>query len=111
MKTRYDFSAPPRSVELASDQVVHRGPCLLVGVVVSGVGAAAKVQLHDGIDTNGERRLTVQAPDTYSFSPELKGGIEFRSGMYANLNAVTDLTTVLYYPGAMVAGPGEEGSD
>jgi hypothetical protein len=88
----------PRVVSISSSQLVQVGRCLVTALHISGVGAAAKAVIYDGVSTRGTKKITVQAPSTYSYSPHLDGGILCEVGLYATVANATDELLIAYYP-------------
>jgi hypothetical protein len=94
---------PPRVVFLtALISLVTKGPALIVGLSVAGGGADAVVNVYDGVNANGERKISVYAANKSTESPNISHGIMCETGIYVALTAVTDLTTLMYYPGEYV---------
>ena len=93
MRAQYKTN-PPRTVCLNVSGRVSGGPCLLTGASVTGVGAAAKSILYDGVDLGGEKKLHLYAGLDLSFSPNIGQGILFERGVYLAVGAATDFVTL-----------------
>lgn len=95
----FDRCDPPRSIQIAASGAIARGPSLIVGVIVAGGGADAAVHVYDGVNAQGERKLSVYSADKSTTPVSIPDGIKCEKGIYVSVNAATDLTTVLFYVG------------
>lgn len=91
------FDRMPKTVCISASQVVAKGPCVVVGVTVAAIGAAATAVLYDGVDTGSERKLTLGAIDGGSAGGDITKGIRFDRGIYATVNAVTTFISISFY--------------
>ncbi len=101
----YDRRVPPASIEIAASRVIVKGPVLIVGLSVSGDGAAGLGVIYDGANDQGTRKATLQCGSDGSFSPFISGGIECLTGIYATVDATTTFLRIEYYPANEVADP------
>lgn len=96
----FDKSVPPRSIEVNANQIIAKGPCLVVEMTGAGVGAAGLGLLYDGVDANGERKATVQVLANTTLSRGNPYGMLFEHGIFATVSVATMFLTVAYFPGA-----------
>lgn len=92
IETKY----PTAIIYLTANEVVVRGPCLLVGVWVSGDGAVGDCQVYDGVSTNDPQKihLEVLAGTSFNFIPP--DPVLFKRGIYVVINAATTKVTVTW---------------
>jgi len=111
MKVLFDRGDPPRSIQIAADRPVHDGPCLLVAVAVVGAAQGSTVVFYDGLNANGEAKLTLTVPTTFSLIAPLPDGILFDRGLYVAGASAVGLVTVSWYRGSIDRSEAEEESE
>jgi hypothetical protein len=94
----YDFTVPPRSIEVNVSQSLHRGRALIVSMQITEVGSKGSAHVYDGANEYGVRKASLRAIQNYCFSPYIRGGIECLTGIYVTLNDENTYLRVEYYP-------------
>lgn len=79
-------------------QILHKGPCLISGVGVTGDGAAAEIDIYDGVNDKAEHKLKVMCLDGTTFSINAIDRPQFNYGIYIKVNAATTFGYVIWVP-------------
>jgi len=101
----YDRKLPPRSIEVNSSNVYHRGAALIVSMQITEYGSKGDAIVYDGVNENGTRKACLREVQNKSFSPVICGGIECMTGIYIKVNDDNTYLRVEYYPGNEVEQP------
>ena len=88
----------PTIKRVNADSVIYTGPCWLVGVVVSGDGVQAQVDIYDGTNTSGTAIFRVSTVVDGTSPVILNKFILCQQGIYVDVQAATDFVTIMYYP-------------
>lgn len=101
----YDRRLPPASIEINADQVITKGPALIVSVQITEAGSKGSAFIYDGANANGTRKVSLRAVQNYCFSPFISGGIECLTGIYATVNDENTYLRIEWYPANEVEAP------
>lgn len=88
---------PTIMVEVTTDLVIARGPCLVYGFGVTGSGGAGSVTLRQGTSDKGQAMRTLGAVDTESRVSDFPDPIYCPSGAFLDVAANT-VASVQYAP-------------
>jgi len=89
----------PAHAELTNtSRVIHRGPCLVTGFVVTAAGANGLADLYDGENVLGDHKSRIAAIDSTTFEWDLTHPVDFDKGIFIAVNADTTFVTVCYIP-------------
>lgn len=86
---------------LTATEIVHKGPCLLVGLVITGDGGVADCDVYDGESAASERKFHLEALQATSFCTNLFQSTDMDYGIYVVLNTAHTIVTVQYIPERM----------
>ncbi len=86
----------PRLVNV--NTLIHKGPCIVGNIVISGDGAAGDCDIYDGENANAERKYHLEVASGYSFAIGAATLKKFNYGIYIVVNAATTFVTVEYVP-------------
>lgn len=81
--------------------IIHKGPCLVVGITISADGVNADCDVYDGENANEERKFHLEALAGTTFGAQLWEGTDFDKGIYVVVNAATTFVTIQYIPESM----------
>ena len=81
-----------------TSRIIHKGPCIVQNVVVSGDGSNAECLVYDGENDKGELKAHVEAITAFTHQWTPGNGTLFKYGIYVAVNAVTSNVTVTYVP-------------
>ncbi len=77
--------------------LLHKGPCIVGNIILSGDGAAGDCDIYDGENANAERKYHLEVASGTSFATGA-GRKKFNYGIYIVVNATTTFVTVEYVP-------------
>ena len=78
--------------------VVHKGPCLITGFVVSDDTANGLANLYDGENALGRHKCHIAVLAHTSFPWPIVHPVDFDDGIYITVGAATTYVTVCYIP-------------
>ena len=79
-------------------RIIHKGPCLVTGFVVSGHGAAGTADIYDGESDAGEHKCRIKVISNTSFPWPIVHPVDFDKGIYIKVTEETTYVTVCYIP-------------
>lgn len=79
-------------------RIIHKGPCLITGFVVTGYGGTALADLYDGESANGEHKCRIQTLANTSFDWPIVHPVDFDKGIYIAVSGEHVYVTVCYIP-------------
>jgi len=81
-----------------ASKIIHKGPCLITGFMVAGVGADGTVDLYDGESAKGEHKSTVVVLNGTTFFWTMVHPVDFDNGIYIAVHQATTYVTICYIP-------------
>lgn len=81
-----------------ADSLIYKGACKVHSIFVDADGAAAQVDVYDGVDTTGERKFRINAISDDSKFLLFTEPAEFDMGVYIDVNAATTFVTIQVSP-------------
>lgn len=85
-------------IHVAVTGLIHIGPSVFHGVIVSGEGADANAQVYDGTNANAEELFHIEAVSKTTFGWRSTDGVLFHKGIYVVVNASTTHVMIEYHP-------------
>jgi len=79
-------------------RLIHKGPCLVTGFVVSGHGAAGTADIYDGENSEGRHMCRIKVLQNTTFDWPITHPIDFDNGIYIVVAEDTTYVTVCYVP-------------
>lgn len=92
----YPFITHCRHVQ--ANTIIHKGPCIVTGITVSGEGAVGDADIYDGESGLEELKFHIEVIAGTTFGPNLFEGTDFDKGIYVAVNLATTHVTVQYSP-------------
>ena len=77
---------------------VHKGPCLITGIVVGDNAVNGVANLYDGENALGRHKFHIAVLAHTSFSWPIVHPVDFDDGIYITVGAATTHVTVCYIP-------------
>jgi len=81
-----------------TDMLIHIGPCLLVGISLSGKGANGSCELYDGVDAQGDHKIHLEVLSGTTFGHHMHDPADFDKGMYLVVAETTTYVMIQYIP-------------
>ena len=83
---------------VTTTSIVHKGPALIGGIVITGAGGAANAQIYDGENTNGRQLANLYALNGTSFNWNIADHVDVDNGIYIVIGTGTTKVTIHYHP-------------
>lgn len=78
--------------------IIHRGPCLITGFVVTDNAVNGVANLYDGLNAQGKHKCRVSVLAHTTFPWPIMHPVDFDRGIYVTVGAATTFVTVCYIP-------------
>lgn len=88
----------PRTDYGNTSKTLHKGLALIIGATLAADGAVADMQVYDGVDTNGQQKLHIEAYTANTAHIVPAGPILCEEGIHVVVNAATSKWTLQYIP-------------
>lgn len=83
---------------VTANTVLHNGPCFVSGVTLAADGQNCDAQIYDGINTNGEEKIHLEALTGTSFKWGPHPRVKFNNGIYVVVSRAEAHVMVTYIP-------------
>lgn len=80
------------------NRIIHKGPCLITGFSVTGLGGAGDAYLYDGESANEPLKCVVSVISGTTFHWDLTHPVDFDKGIYVETSTDKIHVTVCYIP-------------
>jgi hypothetical protein len=97
MSVKCDFTEPPRTIEINTNQPIALGKVVVVGVSIYSTAAAALAILYDGMDISGIRIKTIGGLAGLSMQFTMEHGVLFEHGLFVTVDSALTFLSISYY--------------
>ena len=97
MGGRYNFSEPPRTVEITASQIVAVGKVLVVAESITALAANCTAIFYSGVDAAGDVVNRLSVVPNMTIGGTFHHGILFEHGLFAALAGANVAVTISYY--------------
>lgn len=97
MKSRFDFSEPPRTIEIVATQKIAVGKVLVVFASITALAANVTAVLFDGADASGVVKQRLSVVPNMTVGGDFKYGELFDHGLFVVLAGAGVSLTISYY--------------
>lgn len=83
---------------VTGSEIVHKGPSILHGFLLAADGGAAAADIYDGVNSQAEKRIHLEALSGTTFGWRSTDGIKLYNGIYVETTATFGVIMLEYHP-------------